>query len=136
MPIFIYPVSQASIDALTDCCQSLSLPPLICWNATSLSVNLNTLITDAHSSIPHDFESAAATAGLNTEMILFSGQSRDDVMRVVNHYREAGQWPLFAVETPHSRKMTLATLIGHLLDDRQREDEVKTTRAQQPVADD
>ena len=55
-------------------------------------------------------------------MILFFGGSTPIIKELIRLYKQEGYWPIFAIITKPSLKMTLSCLLKHLIEDRKLEE--------------
>jgi hypothetical protein len=120
--LFLLPLTVDDSAALRDHCQALGLPAPIVWSHTDLPHTLADLIARPPVAAPDDPAANQTATGLPQPLVLCANLPGATVRALQLRYRAAGQRPLLAVVTPHSRQFTLATLLEHLRHDRRREE--------------
>lgn len=135
MPVFVYPNSEESIVAATEVLAYAALPSPILWDHACLELTVRDLIqttgnTERSTANIVDIHISVERTGILDPVILFYGEEPTNITTVIRQFKRRNQWPLLAVVTKTSLDMTLACLITHLLDDREKELEIKAQRQQ------
>ena len=116
MQILIYSNSIEAVERLQIFCRELELPQPRLLGAIDIDAKLADLVAAdaalADCTIEND------VSDLSEPVILFYRPEKPAVTGMIRKYKDAGQWPIFAVLTPPALESTVATLIPQLLEDR------------------
>jgi len=116
MQILIYSNSIEAVEQLQIFCRELELPQPRLLGAIDIDAKLADLVAAdaalADCTIEND------VSDLSEPVILFYRPEKPAVTGMIRKYKDAGQWPIFAVLTPPALESTVATLIPQLLEDR------------------
>ena len=116
MQILIYSNSVEAVEQLQIFCRELELPQPRLLGAIDIDAKLADLVAAdaalADCTIEND------VSDLSEPVILFYRPEKPAVTGMIRKYKDAGQWPIFAVLTPPALESTVATLIPQLLEDR------------------
>ncbi len=116
MQILIYSNSVEAVEQLQIFCRELELPQPRLLGAIDIDTKLADLVAAdaalADCTIEND------VSDLSEPVILFYLPEKPAVTGMIRKYKDAGQWPIFAVLTPPALESTVATLIPQLLEDR------------------
>ena len=116
MQILIYSNSIEAVEQLQIFCRELELPQPRLLGAIDIDTKLADLVAAdaalADCTIEND------VSDLSEPVILFYRPEKPAVTGMIRKYKDAGQWPIFAVLTPPALESTVATLIPQLLEDR------------------
>jgi len=116
MQILIYSNSVEAVGLLQRFCRELELPQprLLC------DADIDTKLADlvAEDAAVADLTTENDANGLSEPVILFYKPEQPVLTSMIRKYKDAGQWPIFAVLTPPALESTIATLIPQFLEDR------------------
>ena len=116
MQILIYSNSIEAVEQLQIFCRELELPQPRLLGSIDIDAKLADLVAAdaalADCTIEND------VSDLSEPVILFYRPEKPAVTGMIRKYKDAGQWPIFAVLTPPALESTVAALIPQLLEDR------------------
>ena len=116
MQILIYSNSIEAVEQLQIFCRELELPQPRLLGAIDIDTKLADLV--AADAALADCTMENDVSDLSEPVILFYRPEKPAVTGMIRKYKDAGQWPIFAVLTPPALESTVATLIPQLLEDR------------------
>ena len=116
MQILIYSNSIEAVEQLQIFCRELELPQPRLLGAIDIDTKLADLV--AADAALADCTMENDVSDLSEPVILFYRPEKPTVAGMIRKYKDAGQWPIFAVLTPPALESTVATLIPQFIEDR------------------
>ena len=127
MQILIYSNSAEAVGLLQRFCRELELPQPRLLGDVDIDTKLADLV--AADVAVADLTIESDVNGLSEPVILFYRPEQPALTSMIQKYKDAGQWPIFAVLTPPALESSMAALIPQFLEDRASEQKWRERKA-------